>query len=53
MGGHVLSTVLDAQLVSLDDGLHRADVGERRENNYLTLGVVVLVFLQLYSQALD
>ena len=38
---HVLRTILDTEFVGINDGLDGADVGERRDDQDLALGVVM------------
>ena len=53
VGGDVLGTVGDRQLVAVDEHLHRADVGERRDDDGLGLGLVVAGLGESLTQVLD
>src|SRR3546814_16600921 len=53
LGGHVLGAVADLEPVAVDHGLHRAQVGERRDHHHLDLVVVVALVGQRPGQLLD
>ena len=51
--GHVLGAVPDLQPVAVDQRLHRAEVGERRQHDDLDPGVVVLLVAERPGELLD